>query len=104
MGIQQKAFIVRVTREKVSGLRKLNKHLAAGWRVIKVKSLDGVALGNSSADSAVQFAAFVIAERMDDEETAMAVAAAEEVEEIVDDVVEGDGASHDLDDPPEING
>ena len=103
MSNEQKAFVVKSTQQAVQGLAELNEHLAQGWVVEKVASLGAAAAGEDAP--AVHFAALVIVTR-DDQEATAAVAAAEEVEEFVDEVVEGDGATQEVAEPgatPGIN-
>ena len=100
---EQKAFVVKSTQQAVQGLAELNEHLAQGWVVEKVASLGAAAAGEDAP--ALHFAALVIVAR-DDYEGAAAVAAAEEVEEFVEEVVEGDGATQEVATPgaePEVD-
>jgi len=93
---EQKAFVVKSTQQAVQGLAELNEHLAQGWVVEEVASLGAAAAGDDTP--ALHFAALVIVSR-DDQEATAAVAAAEDVEEFVEEVVEGDGATQEVAEP-----
>jgi len=99
MPTEQKAFVVKSTQEAVEGLAALNEHLQDGWQVVNVESL-GAAAAESSGAAALHFAALVIAERSGENGmSAAAVSAAEQVEEVVEEIVEGDGAHRDIEEP-----
>jgi hypothetical protein len=90
----QKALIVRTGPDGHDGLKELNLELERGWRVVRVSAMGGT----GDAEEALTHAALVILERRDrDRPTpAAAVAALEEIgaesEEVVEQVVEGNGA------------
>lgn len=94
---EQKAFIIKSTQQTVQGLAELNDHLAEGWVVEEVTSLGAAAAGDDTP--ALHFAALVIVARDDDEAAAAVAAAEEEVGGFVEEVVEGDGAPHEVAEP-----
>ena len=103
---EQKALIVRTGPGGASsGLDVLNEHLKRGWRVQHVAPMGGAGAGTAEASARLAFAALVVIERAG-QQSAEAVAAAEEdVEEIIEEAVEGDGPAVpvenlDLDVPP----
>lgn len=91
----QKALIVSRTTEQTEGLDALNEALAAGWRVVHVTPMGGAGAGRPP-EAALRFAALVVIEQSDERDVAAAAAAVEEAEEEVDEllgeIVEGDGA------------
>ncbi len=100
MNTQQKALIVKTGPEHTYGLDELNVKLGRGWRVVQMTSLGGAGAGTTAAtdDAAVLcLAALVIVERAEEEAAElMEQIEEEEIQEEIDDIVEGNGASLDL--------
>lgn len=92
--MSQKALIVRTGPEGHDGLKKLNVHLERGWQVERVAAMGGA----GPVEDGPTHAALVVLERRgpDRPTPAAAVAALEEIgnesEQVVEQVVEGDGA------------
>ncbi|MES3628768.1 MAG: hypothetical protein PPP56_01225 [Longimonas sp.] len=100
---EQKALLIRIAGDETHGLASLNEHLSNGWHVIETTALGG---GHATETAAL----VVIENQRRGPATGVPVAereaepADEEIEEIVpgvEETVEGDGASPDVD--PEIN-
>ena len=89
MDDEQKALIVRDGPGGAHGLDVLNTHLRRGWRVQHVAPMGGAGAGAAEA-SRLAFAALVIIERSNQQAAGVVAEAEEEVDELIDDVVEGD--------------
>ena len=101
MPIQQKALIVHYGPGSAHRLDELNIQLSRGWRVVHTTPMGAAALGAGGAEPAVHFAALVIVERTQDNDAAvLEQEAEEEIDEIIEDLVEGDGSSVEVDDEP----
>lgn len=87
MKTQQKALIVSIVDDRTRGLDELNIALGRGWRVIYMEPMGG----SGSARREARFASLVVIEREDE-----GLAEAHLVEEAVEEMTEGDGASQDL--------
>lgn len=100
---EQQALVVRVSPTGTPGLAELNTRLRNGWRVVNIAPMGGTGLDVDGEVPAPFLAALVIVERSESE--AAAVGALEEAEdkpeEIVGEIVEGDGAGPEITpDPP----
>lgn len=90
----QKALIVTRSDTSTEGLDALNEALAAGWRVVHATPMGGAGAGRPP-EAALQFAALVVIEQADEQEMVAAAAveeAEEEVDELLGEIVEGNGA------------
>ncbi len=76
------------------GLDELNMALGRGWRVVSSTPLGGAAAGDSP-DPEICVGCLVVVER--DERRSAALIDTVEEEEIVDELLEGDGANADVD-------
>lgn len=90
---KQKAYVIQSGSDGIKGLDELNVALGRGWRVVATTPFGGAA----AADSADRFcvACLVVVER-EDRPAAALVDTAEE-EDIVDELIEGDGSNGDVD-------
>jgi hypothetical protein len=91
MNDEQKALIVRDGPDGARGLDVLNEHLKRGWRVRHVAPMGGAGTGAGDASARLAFAALVVIERSEHRAETAVAAAEEEVEEIIDEVVDGNG-------------
>lgn len=93
--MSQQALLIVKTPQHTEGLDALNEALAAGWRVVHSTPMGGAGAGRP-AEAELHFAALVVIEQTDEPEVAAAAATVEEAEEEVDEllgeIVEGDGA------------
>lgn len=90
----QKALLITKTPEYTEGLDALNEALAAGWRVVHLTPM-GAAGAGRPATAELHFAALVVIEQSDEMEATMAETveeAEEEVDDLIGEIVEGDGA------------
>lgn len=92
MKTQQKAVIVTTGSERARGLDELNIALGRGWRVARISPMGG----SGASRKEPRFAALVIIEREENASADVLHQVEEEPEEIVDEIVEGDGASQDV--------
>ncbi len=99
---QQKAIIVQTGPGKVHGLDELNIALGRGWLVAHVTPMGGAAIGSRDDAPDWCLAALVIIERSNGAMEDVLEAIQEESEEVLDDLVEGDGATIELDVEREI--
>lgn len=91
--MQQKALIVKAGPEHTYGLDELNVKLSRGWRVVQMTPMGGAGVGpGDDGEAELCLAALVIVERAEEE----AAALVEQVEEEIDEIVEGNGAGLDL--------
>lgn len=90
---QQKALVVMAEPGQVHGLDELNIALRRGWRVARIASMGGAGVGVGEGTPTLCFAALVIIERTDTREADLLEQTEEQIEEAVDDLVEGDGSS-----------
>lgn len=98
---QQKALIVHYGPDSAHRLDELNVQLNRGWRVVHATPMGAVAMNTSGADPAVHFAALVVIERAQDNDTAtLEKESEEEIDEILEELVEGNGSSVEIDDKP----
>lgn len=95
---QQKALIVKTGPDSVHGLDELNLNLHRGWRVQHVAPMGAAGVGAQDGTPALQFAALVIIERDEERAAALIEEAEEDVEEIIEEMAEGDGATVEVDD------
>lgn len=93
MSMQQKALVVRLRPDSIHGLDELNVQLGRGWRVAKVSPLGGAGVGEHEGEPELCLAALVIIERREEAASEVMVQAEEETEELVDELVEGEGLS-----------
>lgn len=98
MKSRQKAMIVRAHAARTQGLDELNIALSRGWRVVHVAPMGGAAVGTAQDAPELCHAALVVIERVDDAAVEGLEEVEEEVREVVDDLVEGDGSGLDVDD------
>ena len=102
----QKAVIVRAGAESTEGLDELNILLNRGWKVAQVAPMGAAGVGAPDGPAAVHFAALVVLERPLRAEATLD-AAEEEIEEVIDDLLEGsDPPTIELDDdfgPEDLN-
>lgn len=97
MKTRQKALVVAIDSGKIQGLDELNTALGRGWRVVQVSPMGGAGAGAQDAPSALCLASLVIIERGNGEMALLE--AEEETEELINEIVEGDGSSVDIEDP-----
>lgn len=90
---KQKAHLVLAGTTGAVGLDELNHALAKGWTVKHVSPLGGAATG-TQAEAALCVGALVILQLNDRMEMDLPVV---EEEELLDDLLEGDGANGDVD-------
>lgn len=101
MDSEQKAIIVAKGARRAEGLDELNEALRHGWRVVEMTSMGG----GSESDV---LAALVIIESDQDTSATGVMEEAEEVEEVVEEIVEGNGSEQGLAEernggPPPVN-
>lgn len=104
MPLEQRALIIRASAAGEDGLAELNVELERGWRVAQVTPMGGTGLDDNGDAPTPFLAALVIIERRSDEEEGpVAVEALKKVreiedepEEIVEEVVEENGAGSPL--------
>ena len=87
----QKAVIVRASAEGARGLDELNLLLSRGWQVRHLAPMGAAGVGAPAGEAVFQFASLVILERPQRAE-AVLLEAEEEIEEAIEDLLEGDGA------------
>lgn len=92
--MMQKAMLVRWNAHRAYGLDELNIALNRGWRVAQVTPMGGAAVGSPEEGSELCLAALVVIERHDQAESSVL----HEVEEELDELVEGDGSELDVGD------
>lgn len=95
MKTHQKAMVLLTGPEKTRGLSELNIELERGWRVVHVAPMGGAGAIANEPDEGAQphWAALVVIERSQDR-TSLTVGleqAEEEVEELLEEIAEGDG-------------
>ena len=96
---EQKALIIRTgPGGAASGLDVLNEHLKRGWRVRHVAPMGGAGTGAAEATARLAFAALVVIERAKQQPAQTVAAAEDDVEEIIEEAVEGDGPVVPVDD------
>ena len=98
MKSKQKALIVRCCPDSMHGLDELNVQLNRGWRVHHVAPMGAAGVGARDGSPSLHFAALVILEREREDEAGLLEEAEEEVEEVLDELTEGDGSTVELDD------
>ena len=99
----QKAVIVRAGAESTEGLDELNVLLNRGWKVQHVAPMGAAGVGAPDGPAVLHFAALVVLERPQRAEATLA-AAEEEIEEVIDDLLEGRPPAIDDDfEPEELN-
>lgn len=91
---KQKAYLIQVGADGVRGLDDLNMALGRGWRVVETTPLGGAAAG-TEADARLCLACLVVVERS--ERPAASLLETSEEDEIVDELLEGDGADAEVD-------
>ena len=100
--MQQKALIVTHQPGRTHGLDDLNIALQRGWRVVHLVPMGGAGAAGHGADTPPCFAALVVIERAGAAEAELMEQVEELAEEVpdeaLDNLVDGDGASVDLDD------
>ena len=96
MNAEQKALLVRTGPEATHGLDELNVLLGRGWRVAHVTPMGAAGVGAEAGTPALHFAALVVVERAGEAAAVLLGEAEEEIEEIIEDLVEGDGADVEL--------
>jgi hypothetical protein len=101
MAYEQHALLVRATPTGTPGLAELNTRLRNGWRVTEVTPMGGTGLDVDGEAPAPFLAALVVLERSEAERAAVEALeeTQDEPEEIVEEIMEGDGAGTDL--PPD---
>ena len=97
MKTHQKALVVLAGPGRTYGLDELNIALERGWRVVHATAMGGAAATRAESGADQNFAALVIIERA--ETGAVALQQAEEAEELIEEIVEGDGSSTGVADP-----
>lgn len=96
---KQKAHIVTLdSTGRISGLDELNLALGRGWTFVNATPMGGST--PSGADNGC-LAALVILQREDRTAEAVLESIEEEADELLDDLVEGDGANTDVDIDPD---
>ena len=98
---EQKALIVKDAPETTHGLDELNLHLRRGWRVRHAVPMGAAGLSQQGAECAPCFAALIVIERDDRGEADMLLEAEEEMEGLIEEIMEGDGANADIEEPLE---
>lgn len=98
MQAQQKALIVRAGPDTAQGLEDLNMHLSRGWRVVHLAPMGGAGAGTDARTPLLHFAALVVIEQEARRAPTALQAAEAEVEELVEELNEGDGAGTALED------
>jgi hypothetical protein len=96
---KQKAHIVTLDNTgRVSGLNDLNLALGRGWSFVSATPLGG-SIPSGGENGCL--AALVILQREDRTAEALLESVEEEADELLDDLVEGDGANQDVDIDPD---
>lgn len=96
--MEQKALIIHSIDGTVDGLGELNSYLKKGWHVVSATPLGGSSAPTSEPES-LHLAALVVIERRKPRTIAAAPEAEEEVDEILEEISEGNGASATPDEP-----
>lgn len=89
--MKQHALLVTTGSEQTRGLDELNVRLQRGWRVVQMTPLGGAGAGPADGNSPVCLAALVIIEREEERAAEVMGQIEEEPEEVVEEIVEGDG-------------
>lgn len=96
MDSQQKVFVLKTTMKKTEGLDELNTHLSRGWRVVAVEPMGGAGAGSHEASALVQLGAVVVVERSTTSRSEVLEESAEQSEELIDEISDGNGAGLDI--------
>lgn len=93
MNAQQKALIVRCGADVTHGLDDLNLHLSQGWRVRHVQPMGASCMASQASEAEPHFASLVVIEHTGDTVETATLEAEESLEDMIEDLVEGDGSS-----------
>lgn len=93
MNAQQKALIVRCDAHTTHGLNDLNQHLSQGWRVRHVQPMGASSMASQTQEAAAHFASLVVIEHAGETAEMATLEAEESLEDMIEDLVEGDGSS-----------
>lgn len=97
---KQKAHLVTIAPSgQVRGLDELNVAFGRGWTFVSATPLGG---STTAAEGGSCMATLVVIEREDRSAEAFLEAVEEEADELLDDLVEGDGSNKDIDIDPEV--
>lgn len=89
--MEQKALIIKTGPDGDHGLDTLNIELGRGWRVAHVASMGGAGAGGGESTPELCLAALVVLERREERTGLAVMEAEEEVEELIEEIVDGNG-------------
>lgn len=94
--LKQKAHLIVSGPDGIRGLDELNSALERGWQVVSTSPLGGAAAANPPGETTFCVGALVVVERSTRPAESSLEAVVEE-EEVLDELVEGDGSNADID-------
>ena len=94
MNMQQHALLIRTNGNVTRGLDELNVRLGRGWRVVHTAPMGGASLEPADPEAGgLCLAALVVIERAEETVADVMQQAEEETEELVEEIVEGNGSN-----------